>query len=271
MPPKSNNFYSRPDPIGYVIGSIGSRYGHRRGRVVFNRNISVIRKEHAWLKGKRVLILGTGPSAASLSKPLVEPYDFVVLLNHALQFAPMLKAFGIPPGAMGFFSQDKKRIIQASKWLTLSDIPKERCIYVPDFPYSVVNMDLHRIPLTLLSGFIPYLKSYVKPAASGSAGEWHFVYTPVPVDPSAIERAYTRYMEGTSPCPIILPYSGAFTAIPLYSSFRPVSITLIGCDFNGPYFSAHPMEETFTILRSMLRKQGIELENRSSDLASQNQ
>lgn len=260
--------YEQPDPRGHLIGSIGSAYGHRRGRAVFKRNLEVIREAHAWLKGRRILILGTGPSAAALSKAIVGTYDFVVLLNHAIQFAPILKAFGLLPDAMGFFSQDKKRIIEASPWLSLSDIPKSHCIFMPDCPYSVFFMDLYRVPLTLVGGFVPYLKAHVNPAAFVAVRGWNFVYTPVPVNPVQLKRSFASFMDGTDPSPVILPYTSVFSAIPLYSFFRPATISLLGCDLTGPLFTLYPMEEVFSHLQSMLSNYGIGLTNRSSELLS---
>lgn len=260
--------FDQPDPRGHLIASIGAVYGHRRSRAVFKQNLEVIREAHASLKGKRILILGTGPSAAALSKGIVGAYDFVVLLNHAIQYSPILKAFGLPPDALGFFSQDKKRVIEVSPWLSLSEIPRSKCIFMPDFPQSVFFVDLHRIPLTLIGGFVPYQKVHVNPAAFVAVRGWNYVYTPVPVDPVLLERAYKSFMDRTDPSPVTLPYSSAFSAITLYSFFRPATISLIGCDFTGPLFSRYPMEEVFSFLQSMLSNYGIGLTCLSSELLS---
>jgi len=263
------SLYKHPDPRGYLLATIGSAYGHRRGQAVFKQNLAVISKAHAWLKGKRILILGTGPSAAALNKDTVGAYDFVVLLNHAINLAANLKAYGLPSDALGFFSQDRSRITEVSRRLTTSGIPKCRSIYMPDYPYSVISMDIHRVPVTLLGGFKPFRKAYVNPNPSGFArGGWHFLYTDTPISPRQLERAYAGFMDSTCQSPAILPYTGAFSAILFYSFFRPANISLIGCDFTGAYFSIEPMKDTFSLVQSVLSSYGIGLTNRSSELLS---
>jgi hypothetical protein len=260
----NNRFINRltQDPVGKLLTEAGSFYGHSRGKLVAHKNLQEINKAHSSLNGKKILILGTGPSSAALTKSQIDQFDHIILLNLAIKYVPILLAFGKTVNKLHFFCTDRNRILKAGPWLKLHQLPKQNCIFFPDYPYSVFRLDLHRIPSILLCGLKKYRKAYIDDDPNATRG-WHYLYTNTPINEKQIMQEYINYMHQRG-SPILLPYSVVFSAITFYSFFRPSLIHMLGCDFSGPYFSLEPMDETFQFVRSLLASFDIPLENLST-------
>ena len=250
-----------PDPVGKSLAEVGSFYGHLRGKLALANNFLQLKKTHSFLSGKKILLLGTGPSSAAIAKNFIDQYDYVVLLNLAVKYTPVLLTFGKTGEQLGFFCCDRNRILEASPWLKLHKLPRYNCVFFPDYPYSALRFDLSRVPAVLLCGLKGFRKAYVRDDAAGTQG-WHYLYTDTPIDEAIITRKYNAYMNQHG-FPPYIPYSVAFSAITFYSFFRPSLIHMLGCDFTGP-FVVEPMDETFQFVRSLLESFNIPLENISS-------
>lgn len=250
----------RRDPSGKLLAELGSFYGHFRGKIIAHQNLKRLMVANSCLTGKRILILGTGPSSAAISKKLIDQYDHIILLNLALKYVPTLLVFGKTVEHLHSFCSDRNRILEVSPWQKLHLLPRHNCIFFPDYPYSVLRHDLSRSPSVLLCGFKKYRKAFVCDDHNTPRG-WHFLYTDTPIDEILIAQEFHGYMHHKK-FPPLLPYSVVFSAITFYSAFRPSLVHLLGCDFSDG-FSLEPMDDTFRFVCSLLEPYDIPLENMS--------
>jgi len=255
-------FFKFPDLCGFILALAGSYYGHFRGKITIQTNFKRARHSHEWLKNKRILIIGTGPSATALSKPLIKDYDYLVFLNLAIKFSPTILHYGISPQSVGFFTADRHRILQVKSWLRLVNIQRNNCIYLPDYPQSMIFFDINKIHALPLTGFKKFRKAFVSNSNKNCKGGWHMLYTETPINSENLKSDYDKYMKSNE-FPALCPYSSVFSAIMFYSLFRPIKIDLIGCDFTGE-FTVEPMQETFELVSNLLSSYGIQLSNKSS-------
>lgn len=244
---------------GYIFALIGSVYGIARLSNVSDKNCKIIHSAHQHLNGKKVLILGSGPSASSISSDYVKNFDHIVLLNHAISMVPYLLGNGFTKNQLSFFCADRKRIIEVSRSLKKASLPHSNAIFFPDFPYSILFFDLNSIPALLIGGWKKWNANYIGPYRRQG---WQLSYNEIPMLENDVKASFDRFMSSDQLKPPYMPYTVAFCCILFFSLYRPRVIRLLGCDFSGD-FQTYPVYETFDTLVSWLNNYRILLVNDS--------
>jgi hypothetical protein len=244
---------------GYSLAFMGSVYGVARLSTVSARNSKIIHDAHQGLLGKQLLILGTGPSASSISADYVKCFDHVILLNHAVSMVPYLLNIGFAKHQISFFCADRKRIIEVTSALKTANLPLSNSIFFPDFPYSVFFFDLSVVPALLIGGWKKWNAKYIGPFAQQG---WQLSFNEIPMLKKDVKASFDRFMSGGPLRPPYIPYTVAFSCILFFSLYRPRTVRLLGCDFSGD-FQVYPVNKTFDLIASWLGDYGIQLCNDS--------
>ena len=248
-------------PIRFLLTYILSIYGHCR--LSNNKNLGTVIKEYSFLRNKKILIVGSGPSIKFINKELIKKYDHIFLLNGSIVHFIKNKDIHKDKYQYSFYCTDRLRIDQYSKEIAESGISSKRKIFFPDYPYSILRTDLRNQKLSLIGGHKPWNTKYEGYGIGNLLG-WHMFY--VSTDPINKEKFSKDLKNWISELkyPIYIGYTVAFSCITFVSGFKPKSIDLIGCDFSDT-FTYMPINETFDLLKNELIKYDIELSNKSFD------
>jgi len=244
---------------GYSLAFIGSVYGVARLSIVSAKNCKIIHRAHQGLFSKQLLILGTGPSASSISADYVKSFDHIILLNHAVSMVPFLLNIGFAKSQISFFCADRKRILEVSSPLKKANLEPSKSIFFPDFPYSIFNFDLNLIPALLIGGWKKWNAKYIGPYAQQG---WQLSFNEIPILKEDVKASFDRFMSGETLRPPYVPYTVAFSCILFFSLYRPRTVHLLGCDFSGD-FQVYPVNEIFDLIASWLVDYDIQLLNDS--------
>ena len=245
-------------PIRFVLTFLASFYGHLR--LNKSKSIQKVCDNYRFLKGKRVLIIGTGSSIDQVNKIYLKNYDHVFLLNKSIKIYNEKKFLFFDKKKFSFFCADRHRIDQLSKEINNSDIDIIRRIYFPDYPLSILKTDLRRQKLSIIGGHKSWKINY-SGFGIGNLFGWHMFYPDDPFDKEIMAQEIKNWIDYNKD-PVYVPYSVVFGCITFIAGFKPNNIDLIGCDFTGN-FIFKPMHETFTFLADELLKYKINLTNKS--------
>ena len=243
-------------PIRLILTFIGSFYGHLR--LNQNKNIKKITNNYKSLNKKKVLIIGTGDSINKIDKNLLNHYDHIFLLNNAIKIYNDYFSIFFDKNKFSFFCADRHRIDQLSRDLKNSNLDRKRKLYFPDYPLSILKVDLRRQKLSIIGGHKPWKIIYTG-FGIGNLFGWHMFYPDDPINKLITSEEIKNWICKNSE-PVYLPYSVVFGCIAFIAGFKPSNIDLIGCDFTGN-FVFKPMDDTFSFLSQELMKYKIVLRN----------
>jgi hypothetical protein len=121
--------------LNVVVASLRSNFHSAMSFVYFGAcqkmvrspgNVRCLEKLKSDIRGHRVLVLGTGPSARLVQSDVVAAFDSVVAINHALK----LHAFSLVPREKRFFfCADENRLLQLFSCGFFRELPKQKKLY----------------------------------------------------------------------------------------------------------------------------------------------
>lgn len=226
-------------------------------------------------KGKRVLIVGTGPSLARVADDFLASYDACVFINYAIMYSDKVeRAY--------FFSTDigvVQRLLKSDCGKNVRRVGSERCLVAPIFlqqmcgltkefksVFSWLRPSAVRWQVKLLR--LPFIPWSVRVVPS----------LPVcaPRDISLLELEEWNNTASQLDYFPVCASTSALSAIIFCAKYRPSRIDMIGCDFSAGRVPSLKAEigvasdksfngavDKFNLLRDYLKRNGVCVENKS--------
>lgn len=234
--------------------------------------LSIKQAPKSWgsaFEGKKVLILGTGPSSENFKNCVGQsPYDAVVYLNHAVDWSG-------GTSCEWFFSTDVRRVKEVfAKRGGIVNIPRSRRVLAPIAPFQII---LYPIKISMLN-LIFNSKFSVKMKPLSRHIFWkkikislpYFFLSPKVKSEDHIDQ-WLKERENILHLPL---YSGtsALSAMMFAAFSRPALIHLMGCDFQDhdqrnrtgrDRFEKAPNQ--FARIQRILRTHGVDVRNLSGN------
>lgn len=219
-------------------------------------------------RGKRVLVVGTGPSAERLNEEMISKYDSVYLINHAIK-NPIFAASKNHLTPLAWYSADVDRFNQLFGYLrSRPDVPR---IFAPFMDSAILfapllrNDNSYLIVKVMNYSLIHFLYLFLQILFAG--------YYPGTKHESVSVCALSYLSDENKPLPV-MGYSSALSLCLFLAKIGYHSIDLIGCDFSSGRSAIHvdlgsanfgdtDTSERFKLISSSLKEKGINLQNLS--------
>lgn len=202
---------------------------------VINKNKRFLRDLNREIKGKNILIIGSGQTNQNLDKIIQnENYQVIVFINHSIKLANNTFKLNLKNKIFIWFTGDFGRYKEIITYQEKYKNKVKFCIHTGLLPwYYPTNIKLFKNKFIYLPPNNIFFKKVLKSKIIGK-------FLPMILDVNiysikSISNSIEKYLGGDSQKIPIIPHSSFFAAILLMCKNNVKTITHIGCDLQGSY------------------------------------